>query len=136
MVVRDFSASWWQRRRWNVASGIVLLTPEQLRELVREAVADALRTAGVQSGAEWVPAGECGLPERTVRREIKAGNIEGRRIGRKIFARRSSLEAWAAQRPTAERQELPPDAPTDPVQRMLAAGRLRVVPGAATKARR
>jgi hypothetical protein len=125
-----------QQKERVMAEPIVILRPEELRELVRDAVADALRTAGVQSGAEWVPAGQCGLPERTVRREIKAGNIEGRRIGRKIFARRSSLEAWAAQRPTAERQELPQDAPTDAVQRMLAAGRLRVVPGAAAKAGR
>ena|SRR5688572_4651134 len=118
---------------------VVVLGVEQLRELVREAVAAGIRDAGAQGGAEWLPVASCGLPEKTVRRAVKDGAVEGRRIGRTLFVRRASLEAWAAERPSAERKGGTTGEETehvDPVQRALAAGRLRVVTAAASRSGR
>jgi hypothetical protein len=120
-----------------VVAEVIVLSPEQLQTLVREAVAAGIRDAGVQSGAgEWLPVTSCGLPEKTVRRAIKDGAVEGRIIGRALYARRASLEAWAAERPSAERHESATTEASDPVKRALAAGRLRVVPAAAGRAER
>ena len=116
-----------------MAEPIIILRPDELEQLIARAVAAGIRDAGAHGGAEWLPVTRCGLPEKTIRRAVKDGAVEGRRIGRALFVRRSSLEAWAAQRPSAERQAIADDEPADPVRRALAAGRLRVVPAAAAR---
>ena len=118
-----------------MAEPIIILRPEELEQLIARAVAAGIRDAGAQGGAEWLPVTDCGLPEKTVRRGVKDGAIEGRRIGRALFVRRASLESWAAERPSAERKPVVADT-ADPVQRAIEAGRLRVVPAAAAKAGR
>jgi len=102
---------------------IVVLTAEQLREVVRGAVRDALKEA--QAG-DLVTAAASGLPERTFRRLVRTGQLEGRKVGREYLVRRESLDRYLAER-AAPPLPSAPTTPDDPIERALAAGRLRVI---------
>jgi excisionase family DNA binding protein len=102
---------------------IVVLTAEQLRDVVRDAVRDALKRA---QSDDLVGAAESGMPARTFRRLVRTGKLEGRKVGREYLVRREALDRYLAER-AAPPLSSAPTTPDDPIERALAAGRLRVI---------
>jgi excisionase family DNA binding protein len=96
---------------------VVVLSPEELVELVREAVAAAL--GGRAHGADdRVPLAAAGVPVRTLRKAIKAGELVAVRAGRSYFVRRADLDAWlTAQKRFEPRQK--PEAPKSEADRAI-----------------
>jgi hypothetical protein len=100
-----------------------LLAP--LIEAVAERVAERL---GKQAPDDWVDAHTSGIGVRTFRKAAKAGAFQVSHIGRKWVARRSDVDRWvASQRVDPTRRPARDEA--DPLEKALAAGRLRAVAG-------
>jgi len=74
--------------------GMVVISIEQLREIIRAEVDAALREAQLIAPA-LVPARDAatmlGMDVRTLRRRAAQLNIEPQRIGRKVYYRRDDL---------------------------------------------
>jgi excisionase family DNA binding protein len=102
---------------------IVVLTREQVRELVQLAVREELERA---KGGDLVDAAGSGLSKRTFRRLVREGKLDGKKVGRAYQVKRQSLEAYLAQRdaPTLVNNESDAD---EVIREALDAGRLRVV---------
>jgi hypothetical protein len=109
-----------------VTTRLVVLDIEAVKAVIAEAVRDAVARNG--AGDDWVDAKTSPLGKRAFHRLARANAFPVSKIGRKLVARRSDVEAYLeAQR---VRFELPVSAPSedaDPVARALARGRLRVV---------
>jgi hypothetical protein len=129
---------------------LVVVDAEELRRLIREAVADALPNSDGRD--EWVDARTSGLGRRTFLRLAREGAFPVSKVGKRYVTRRRDLAAYletqrirehAAARVKRSRGRHPSDshtaaprtslAPThetdDPVARALAQGRLRVLKG-------
>ncbi|HET7539992.1 MAG TPA: helix-turn-helix domain-containing protein [Polyangiaceae bacterium] len=74
---------------------IVVCTPDELAELVREAVAAALAP---RVSSELVPLNRAGVPVRTLRNAIRVGELVAAKAGREYLVERSALTAWLAAR--------------------------------------
>lgn len=72
---------------------LIVVTPEQLRAIVREAVRDVLaeRVAGDDLISLRDAAAMSGRGERTLREDIRTGRLRGYRAGRAIRVRRSDV---------------------------------------------
>lgn len=112
---------------------IVIVTPEELRELIAEAVR---KVAPAVEHAEWVDARSSGLGRRLFLRLAREGAFPIFKRGRVYVARRSDLDAYIERQrvpvdPSPDRNPEPPDPPSpgspDPIAAALAAGRLRIV---------
>ena len=56
-------------------------------------------------GDDWVDAADAPVPQRTLRNAVRAGKLEGSRLGGKLLVRRSALDRFVASarvRPAAE----------------------------------
>ena len=116
------------------------MTPRQ-RKAAAEALrvlADVLETEEASKpapapadAAEFVEVARAGIPPKTCRRLIKAGALPAFKVGRALCVRRADVRAWVeAQRveqvaPRAAEAPRPAKAAADPVERLIAAGRLR-----------
>lgn len=111
-------------------SRVVVVTPEELRDLI----ADAVRTAAPSAKQdEWVDARSSGLGRRLFLRLARERAFPIFKRGRTYVAKRSDVDAYI------ERQRVEPDPPPepdppqpppgthDPIAAALAAGRLRVI---------
>lgn len=82
---------------------------------------------------EWIAIRACGLPYSTIRRAIRAGEIEARRFGRELRVQRSSVDAWISKQPSRghQRTTVTANAPEvdDEIAALLERGRLRSVKG-------
>jgi excisionase family DNA binding protein len=109
-------------------SAVIVLSPEELRAIVRDAVAEAL-AAGPRMGTaeDLLTLTECGAPIRTLRTAIKAGALPAVKTGREYRVRRTDLDAWLAARAVEPKPDRRPTPPDDPVSRALRTGALRVV---------
>jgi excisionase family DNA binding protein len=84
-----------------VTSPVVVLTPEQLRELVRDAVREALDDRAANEAPapdrEWLDASSAGallgVHARSVIRMAQAGKLRGTRLGKLWRFRRSDVDA-------------------------------------------
>lgn len=53
----------------------------------------------------WVDAAQAEIPQRTIRNAVRAGHLEGSRLGGKLLVRRSALDEYIARarvRPSGE----------------------------------
>lgn len=125
---------------------LVVVDAEELRRMIKEAVADALLTG--PAADEWVDARSSGLGRRTFLRLARDGSIPVSKIGKRYVARRADVVTYVEQqrlrersaarpsgsspsrksraRTPTERETLPADV-DDPVARALAQGRLRIL---------
>ena len=58
--------------------------------------------AGNEAGPSWITIRECGLPSKTVRRLLKTGELDGRRVGREWRVSRASIDAFMRARAPLE----------------------------------
>ena len=110
------------------ASRVVVLTPDELRELITEAVAAALGPRAKTD--ELVPLAAAGVPVRTLRRAIGADELTATKIGREYRIRRADLDAWLEARrvaPRAKREPVQTEADRA-IERARRAGALRSIP--------
>jgi excisionase family DNA binding protein len=122
---RVYSAkSTWGSGHYPSMADIVVMTAEQLREVVRGAVRDALKEA--QAG-DLVSATVSGLSPRTFRRLVRTGKLDGKKVGRAYLVKRESLERYLAERDAPKVAPKFADGNDDPIQRALESGRLRVL---------
>ncbi|HVW29486.1 MAG TPA: helix-turn-helix domain-containing protein [Polyangiaceae bacterium] len=127
---------------------LVVVDAEELRRLIREAVADALPNSDGRD--EWVDARTSGLGRRTFLRLAREGAFPVSKVGKRYVTRRRDLAAYLETQRVGDAARLKrsrgrhaldtrraaprkPPAPTcetdDPVARALAQGRLRVLKG-------
>ena len=128
---------------------LVVVEAEELRRLIREAVAAALPAAVARD--EWVDAHSSGLGRRTFLRLAREGAFPVSKVGKRYVARRADVASYLEQQRVQERPREVPVAPRpchgqlrtrraidtdtssiesdDPVARALAQGRLRVLKG-------
>jgi hypothetical protein len=128
---------------------LVVVDAEELRRLIREAVAAALPT--VVARDEWVDAHSSGLGRRTFLRLARERAFPVSKVGKRYVARRTDVASYLEQQRVQERSRDRPVAPRashrelrahrpidtdassiegdDPVARALAQGRLRVLKG-------
>ncbi len=85
-----------------------------------------------RSDAERFPLKKAGVPVRTLRRAIAAGELAAERVGREYFVRREDLEAWFTSRRAkpAEKKPREPSAAERAIERARREGSLRLVGGA------
>jgi len=109
---------------------VVVVTPEELRDLI----ADAVRAATPNGKHdEWVDARSSGLGRRLFQRLAREGALPTFKRGRSYVAKRSDVDAYIeSQRvlvdpPPEPESPHPPPSFHDPIAAALAAGRLRVV---------
>lgn len=98
-----------------------------------DAAADALDSEPTgRVGDDWIPARDCILPRTTLRRAVREGAIDSRRVGREVWVRAADVAAFVeAQREASRhtRRDSPAQGLPEPVARALAAGRLRALKG-------
>jgi excisionase family DNA binding protein len=114
-----------------VSAAVVVLSPDELRAIVRDAVVEAL-AANTGASTDTLPLRACGVSIRTLRSAIASGELTAVKTGREFRVRRVDLDAWLATRtvePKARAKTVPPA--DDPVSRALRTGALRVVKGRA-----
>lgn len=89
-----------------------MLTPEQLAEIVREAVRAELTNgfSRLRSKAEWVPCKKAPIPRTTLDRLRDEGVVRSRKVGRDVYFHAGDLEAWMAQAPAMKKAEPEPAA--------------------------
>jgi hypothetical protein len=109
---------------------VVVVAPQELRELVAEAVRSV---AAHPAPDEWVDAQTSGLGRRLFRRLAREGAFPVFKPGRSFVAKRSDVDAYIERqrvqmdpRPEPEPPR-PPSPGADPIAAALAAGRLSVV---------
>ena len=123
---------------------LVVVEAEELRRLIKEAVADALPDSVARD--EWVDAHSSGLGRRTFLRLAREGAFPVSRVGKRYIARRADVASYLEQQRVEARRGARTGAPKrarslidsdtskrdadDPVARALAQGRLRVLKGA------
>ena len=83
---------------------VVVLTPEQLEELVERAIARALERGTARSVGEWLSTEEAaelaGVQPKTIRTWVAEG-LPATRRGRRLVIARSALESWRSGWPAA-----------------------------------
>ena len=77
------------------APRVIVCTPQELAEIVREAITAALAPRGQ---SELVPLNEAGVPVRTLRKAIRSGELSASKVGRSYVVERSALTAWLEMR--------------------------------------
>lgn len=79
-------------------NAIVVLTPQQLVEIVREAVRAELPNgfSRIRSGS-WISIKATGLPPLSVRKLIKDGKIRAAKVGRELRVNADDVEAFMAE---------------------------------------
>jgi hypothetical protein len=109
---------------------VVVVAPEELRELV----ADAVRSVAANATPdEWVDARSSGLGRRLFLRVAREGAFPIFKRGRSYVAKRSDVDAYIERQrvqvdpPPDPQPPHPPSSRGDPIAAALAAGRLRVV---------
>ncbi len=111
------------------ATALVVLQADELRALITEAVAAALGTRALTND-ELVPLAAAGVPVRTLRRAIGAGELPATRCGREYRVRRRELEAWLEARrvqPKAKAEPIKSEADRA-IERARRSGALRTLP--------
>ena len=112
---------------------VVVVTPEELRELIAEAVRNVAPAAQQD---EWVDARGSGLGRRLFLRLAREGAFPIFKRGRAYVAKRSDLDAYIERQrvpvdPSPDPDPEPPRPPSpgspDPIAAALAAGRLCIV---------
>ncbi|GMV14703.1 MAG: hypothetical protein AMXMBFR56_29270 [Polyangiaceae bacterium] len=98
---------------------LVILTPEQLSALVREAVRAEL---GPRRDDAPIALASTGQPVRTLRAAIRRGELEAVRVGREYRVRPSALAAWLEDRRVAP--EAKPERESTAAERAIARARL------------
>jgi excisionase family DNA binding protein len=89
------------------AARIIVCTPDELADLIRAAVAAAL---GPREAGELVPLAAAGVPVRTLRKAIRAGELPASKAGRTYVIERSALRAWL------DARRVKPNAKAEPVE--------------------
>lgn len=114
-----------------IAARVVVVAPDELAALVHEAVAAALGTR-LQSD-ELVPLAAAGVPVRTLRKAIRAGELAASKAGRSYVVERAALREWlAARRVTPKAKPKPVETEADrAIARARRSGALRPVRGRA-----
>jgi excisionase family DNA binding protein len=78
---------------------VVVLTPEQLEDLVERAIARALDRGPARTAGEWLSTEEAaeaeGVSPKTVRSWVAAG-LPAQRRGRRLVISRAILASWRA----------------------------------------
>ncbi len=113
-----------------MSDAVVVMTPDQLRALVKEAVAEALDVKFANT--DTLPLRACGVSVRSLRAAIADGDLPACKVGREYRVRRADLDHWlearkVEARPAAEPKGSPADRA---VARAMGAGSLRLVGGA------
>jgi Helix-turn-helix domain len=108
-------------------SRIVVVDEQDLRSIIREEVAGALKAAPARDGDDLVDARTSGLGPTTFRRLAKTEQLPVMRVGRRLVARRSDVEAYLARQRVQKRVSEAASAQQDPITKALATGRLRVL---------
>jgi hypothetical protein len=105
---------------------LVVLDIEDVKAVIAEIVRDAVGRK--VTGDDWVDAKTSPLGRRAFHRLARANAFPVSKIGRKLVARRSDIDAYLeAQRVRFDSPVSAPSEEADPVVRALARGRLRVV---------
>lgn len=74
-------------------SALVVISVEELRRIVAEAVAEAL-ASGPRQSSEWVAVRRAGLPPTAIRRLARDGTLRSIILGRERFVSREDLEKY------------------------------------------
>lgn len=111
-------------------STLVVISTEDLEQLIERAVRKALTDAGAMGAREeWVPAKTCPLPRTTLAKLRKKNVVRSSRVGRETYVNASDVEKWLASQ--AERPELEASnvvalpEPADPFESARARARAR-----------
>lgn len=113
-----------------MSSPIIVVTPEQLAALVRDAVREALDgSAGNRSDSEWMPCKKAPIPRTTLDNLRKKKIVRSCRVGREVFVHRDDLAKWMEEQSQIARPEVAkviamPE-PSDPFERASARARAR-----------
>lgn len=87
---------------------LVVLTPEQLRALVSDAIAGALARVGANETGT-LTLRDCGVPIRTLRKAIKDGELPAALVGREYRVRPEDLQTWLDSRAVTPRPQVKRD---------------------------
>lgn len=99
-------------------------------DMEAEALESETTNAATSAGPEWIPVAKCGLPDKSVRRAIKRGDLRGSRMGRELFVNVADLAAWASNHqvcPDAEPVVVTSPVAMGPYERALAKAALKKV---------
>ncbi|MBK7582095.1 MAG: helix-turn-helix domain-containing protein [Myxococcales bacterium] len=112
-------------------SGLVVIEAADLEKRIEAAVTRALRLHAAPQAGDWCDAKTSPLGSPwTFRRLAKQGAFPTFKQGRKLIARRADVERYIIdQRIELDHEQHPQSDPVDPVERLIAAGKLRVVGG-------
>lgn len=81
---------------------MIVVSPEELARLVRDAVREALDGQRVDAGGDWLDAGEAAalldVHRRTIGKLAKSGKLRASRVGKLYRIRRADVEAMLAAR--------------------------------------
>jgi len=116
---------------------ITIDLPDDLVAALADALAARLGAHSASpDGERLIGPDDAGISRRTWRRIVRSGELPGVKIGRELRARRADVSAWLASRVVAagrsaasDRSDVGDDG--DEMDELLAAGRLRVLPGGA-----
>ncbi len=77
-------------------SAVVLLSPEELTRLIREAVRAELSNgiSRFRSAESWISIKATGLPPTTIRGLIKSGVLRAAKVGRELRINSADLESY------------------------------------------
>jgi hypothetical protein len=106
---------------------LIVVDPEELRELIQDAVSCAL--AGHGQPSEWLDARSAPMGARAFQRLAREGAFPAVKLGKKWQARRSDVDAYMDRHRAAPPEVVASNDVPDPVRAALDAGRLRVIKG-------
>ncbi len=110
---------------------VLVCTPEELRQLVRDAVrAELGGAAGAVDVVDKHSAAALGLKSRQFVELARRGAFPSYRAGRRVVAKRADVLSWLErQRAKPSKSDAPEAEPLDPIRAGIEAGRLRVLSG-------
>jgi excisionase family DNA binding protein len=104
---------------------VIVVDPEELRELIQDAVNSAM--AGRSQPSEWIDARSAPMGAKAFQRLAREGALPAVKLGKKWQARRSDVDAYMDRQRTERPHVAPSNDVPDPVLAALDAGRLRVI---------